>query len=184
MMSMFPTIDHPVTRSLAAAAIFAAMGLFAIPSAHAATKNSKAVPVQIHSDNAELSQDNNKSTYTGNVKLTRAGLTLTGDKLVVTRLKNRSHIKAVLTGNPAHIDKQPDADGDKVITGHSNEIVYTNGNSLITLIGDAVVNRGGDHITASTITYNINSGITKAKSGQGDANRVHITIQPKSGQKN
>lgn len=112
--------------------------------------------------------------------MTRAGLTLTGNKLVVTQPKSRNHIKAVLTGKPAHIDKQPDASGDKVVTGHAQRIEYTNGNATITLSGNAVVTRNGDQINASVITYNIDTGATHAKSGNRDNSRVHITISPQN----
>jgi lipopolysaccharide export system protein LptA len=145
----------------------------------AAPNDQKPVPIHIHSDDAAFDQDTGKSTYTGNVHMVRAGLTLTGNKLVVTQPQNAERIKAVLTGDPAHIDKQPDASGNQVITGHAQKIVYTNGNALITLSGDAVVNRAGDQVKAPVVTYNLKTEMTHAKGGKSQNKRVHITILPK-----
>lgn len=135
------------------------------------------MPINIHADNADFNQKSGASTYTGNVKLTRGGLTLSGNKLVVSHLKNKRQVKAVLTGNPAHIDKQPDADDDKVIKGHSSQIEYSNASSVITLSGQAKVTRAGDTIRGAVITYNVDTGATRAKRGNNDNERVHITIE-------
>jgi lipopolysaccharide export system protein LptA len=135
------------------------------------------LPIHIQADNAELAQKSGKSTYTGNVVLTRGGLTLTGDKLVVTQLNNRNNIRAVLTGAPAHLHKQPDRNGNDVFTGHSHRIEYANNNATIVLRGDAVVTRAdGDQVTGAVITHNLNTERTQAKSGHNK--RVRITIVP------
>lgn len=144
---------------------------------HTAQAEQAKMPINIHADNADFNQKSGASTYTGNVKLTRGGLTLSGTKLVVSHLKNKRQIKAVLTGNPAHIDKQPDADDDKVIKGHSNQIEYSNASSVITLSGQAKVTRDGDTIRGAIITYNVDTGATRAKRGNDDNERVHITIE-------
>ncbi|MGB7756948.1 MAG: lipopolysaccharide transport periplasmic protein LptA [Salinisphaera sp.] len=170
--------DRGVTHStLIALAILAAILTPGLAQA-AGSGKSQSLPTNIRANNADFAQKSGVSTYTGNVHLTRGGLTLTGDKLVVTRLKDRRQIKAVLTGNPAHIDKQPDSSDNKVVTGHANQIEYSNASSVITLRGDAVVNRNGDQIRGPVITHNIDTGVTHAERGQGSDQRVHITIQP------
>ncbi|WP_158590712.1 lipopolysaccharide transport periplasmic protein LptA [Salinisphaera sp. LB1] len=176
---MSPTSpDRRATRSmLIALAILAAMLASGLAQA-AGSGKSQPLPINIHSNSADFAQKSGVSTYTGNVHLTRGGLTLTGNKLVVTRLKDRSRIRAVLTGNPAHIDKQPDSSDNEVVTGHSNQIEYSNASSVITLRGDAVVNRNGDRIRGPVITYNIDTGATHAERSQGSGQRVHITLQP------
>jgi len=138
----------------------------------------QALPIRIESNNADLSQQSGTSTYTGNVVLTRGGLTLTGNKLVITRINDRGNVKAVLTGSPAHLDKQPDRDGDDVVKGHSDQIEYANNASTVILRGDAVVNRGGDQVTGQVIRHNLDTERTQADGGSGS--RVRITIQPAS----
>lgn len=177
-MFMSPTLPERRARRLAVWT--AASALLVAGLAHAASEGqSKQSPINIHSNNADFAQKTGVSTYTGDVRLTRGGLTLTGDKLVVTRLnQGRSHIKAVLTGDPAHIHKQPDANGDAVVTGHARQIEYTNDSSVITLRGHAEVTRDGDEIRGPLITHNVDTGATHAKRGQDSNERVHITIQP------
>lgn len=144
----------------------------------AAWAQQKPLPIHIESDNADLSQQEGVSTYTGSVVLTRGGLTLTGDKLVITRLNDRGNVKAVLNGSPAHLDKQPDRSGDDVVTGHSSRIEYTNSDSTVVMRGDAVVVRGGDRVTGQVIRHNLDSERTQAE--RGSDSRVRITITPKN----
>ena len=172
--------DSPAPRTRFArhrllVAITTVIGLLVCTSALA----QKALPIRIESDNADLSQQSGTSTYTGNVVLVRGGLTLTGNKLVITRINDRGNVKAVLTGSPARLDKQPDQDGNDVVKGHSNQIEYANNDSTVVLRGDAVVNRGGDEVNGQVIRHNLDTERTQADGGSGS--RVRITIQPASG---
>ncbi len=168
---------------LGAAGLLAGVSLAA--SAQGTAQGSSNLPIQIESNSADFAQKTGVSTYTGNVHLTRGGLTLTGARLVITRINDRGNVKAVLTGNPAHIDKQPDSTSPERITGHADQLEYTNANATLTLRGDAVLNRaGGDTINSPVITRNLDTGQTQAQgSGGAGANndgRVRITIQPDS----
>ena len=169
--------ERHLRRTALTALILTAM-LSPIAAQAADSGSNKQLPINVQADNADFSQKSGVSTYTGDVRLTRGGLTLTGDKLVVTRINDRSRVKAVLTGNPAHIDKQPDASDDRVVTGHARQIEYTNASSVITLRGGAEVTRNGDEIRGPVITHDVDTGATHAKRGSGGSERVHITIQP------
>jgi lipopolysaccharide export system protein LptA len=150
-------------------------------AAGAVQAQQKSLPIHIESNDADLSQQEGVSTYSGNVVLTRGGLTLTGHRLVITRINDRGNVKAVLDGSPAHLDKQPDREGDDVVTGDASKIEYTNSNSTVLLRGDAVVRRGGDEIHGQIIRHNVDTGRTQAERGSGGNERVRITIQPKNG---
>jgi lipopolysaccharide export system protein LptA len=150
--------------------------------AGAAQAQQKALPIHIESNDAVLSQQRGVSTYSGNVVLTRGGLTLTGNQLVITRLNDRGNVKAVLDGDPAKLDKQPDREGDNVVTGNASKIEYTNNNATIVLRGDALVRRGGDEVHGQIIRHNLDTERTQAERGSGsNSKRVRITIQPQSG---
>lgn len=164
--------------ALAMTTVMLASAVAVGPAWAATDSQTKQLPIDIQSNNADFAQKSGESTYTGNVRLTRGGLTLTGDKLVVTRINDRSQVKAVLTGNPAHIDKQPDSSDNEVVTGHARQIEYTNASSVITLRGNAVVNRSGDQIRGAVITHDVDTGATHAQRGNATDERVHITIQP------
>lgn len=162
-------------RSLSAAAALM-LTLLWLPAAA-----QQPLPIQVEADNADWSQQSGVSHYNGNVVLTRGGLTLTGGKLTITRINNRQSVKAELSGTPAHLDKQPDREGDEVVTGHASRIEYTNNDSTIVLRGNAVVERaGGDRVTGQVIRYNLDTERTQAESGSGDSDRVRITIQPET----
>ena len=170
----------PTRRNRATALLIGfALGLSAVAgSAHA---QGKPLPIQIQSNDADLSQQRGVSTYTGNVVLTRGGLTLTGNKLVISRINDRGNIKAVLDGQPAKFDKQPDRTGDNVVTGNSSTIEYTNNNATVLLRGNAVVRRGGDEVRGQIIRHNLDTERTQAETASGSSERVRITIQPKPG---
>ncbi|GAB3679928.1 lipopolysaccharide transport periplasmic protein LptA [Salinisphaera aquimarina] len=176
-----PTRPDPSRRAAGGRRLALALA-FGLTLASTAALAQKALPIRIESNNADLSQQSGTSTYTGNVVLTRGGLTLTGSRLVITRINDRGNVRAVLTGSPAHLDKQPDRDGDDVVTGHSEKIEYANNDSTIVLRGNAVVERGGDEVTGQVIRHNLDTERTQAEGGSGGSNsgRVRITIQPQS----
>lgn len=159
---------------------YLALGMAMMLFAGQAGAQQKPLPIQVEANNADLSQQNGTSTYSGNVVLTRGGLTLTGHTLTITRINDRSNVRAVLEGSPAHLDKRPDREGDDVVTGHAARIEYTNGDATVVLRGDAVVERGGDRITGQVIRHNLNTERTQAERGDSDQGRVRITIQPES----
>lgn len=177
-MHTLPTRSKTTSIRFALLALASAAAL-AVPTWAAA--QSKALPINIDANQANYSQQSGVSTYTGDVRLTRGGLTLTGSKLVVSRTNDRGNIRAVLTGAPAHIDKTPDSDSSERVTGHADRIEYTNSNAQIVLRGDAQVNRGGDEVTGQVITHDLDSNRTTAERGADDNERVHVTIQPDNG---
>lgn len=154
-----------------------ALGLLLV--AGAATAAEQSLPITITSDNAELSRVSNVSTYTGNVVLERGGLTLHGDKLVITRVEP-SQYKGVLTGNPATLKRVPQAKDEELITGHGDKIVYLTSTSQVTLRGDAVIDRSGDVIHSDVIRHDLDTQITKAGGSSSDGDRVQITLQPEN----
>lgn len=179
-MSRIPSNHRPRARAAYRRAAIAAVWLLAAVPLAGLAQSGNALPINIDANTANYSQQTGVSTYTGNVHMTRGGLTLTGNKLVVTRVNKSGNIKAVLTGSPAHIDKQPDSASAERLTGHADQVEYTNSNAQIVLRGDAVVNRGGDEVTGQVITHDIDTARTTAERGSGDNDRVHVTIQPES----
>lgn len=179
MMCMSPIRSNRARRWLSGGL---AAGLLMAATTAGAAAGSQALPIHIQSDNADFAQKTGSSTYSGHVRLTRGGLTLTGSRLVVSRINDRGNIKAVLTGSPAHIDKAPDAENDERVTGHAERITYTNNDSMLTLSGNAVLERaGGDTIESPVITRNVDSGATHARGSNSSDGRVHITISPGTG---
>lgn len=136
-------------------------------------------PITITSNSAEFSRNSDVSTYTDDVVLTRGGLTLNGDKLVVKRLSDGT-FRAELSGNPVTLHRTPQSKDDKPVKGHAQRVIYTSSNAQLLLRGDAVIKRDGDTIHGQTITQDLTTRHTVAESGSGDNNRVTVTLLPEN----
>lgn len=167
---MFAINNKTLIRTLLAAMLL-------LPSLTVMAASNKPEPVTVTADDAQLSKPDNISTYTGNVVVVRGTLTLKGDKLVVSRLQNGEY-KAVLTGQPSTLRREPAVQGDKLVTGHSHEIIYYTGKAEVTLRGDAVVDREGDIIHSQLIRHDLNAEKTYAGDPNSDSDRVKVTLLP------
>jgi len=81
--------------------------------------------------------------------------------------------------------------GKGVVNGQANTVTYSSAASLVTLSGNAKVQRGGDVAEGAVITYNTKTEVytinASAKSGVNSAaksGRFSVVIQPSSTQKN
>jgi lipopolysaccharide transport protein LptA len=132
--------------------------------------------IEIQADTAELDREAGRSVYRGDVVLTRAGLELYGDELMVSRGEGE-RITAVLTGDPARLRQIPAGDGDAPITGAAERMTYETGREQIELQGGAVIERGGNVLSGENITHDMASGRTSAHRADGEGGeRVHITL--------
>lgn len=147
--------------------------------AFAADKSSQ--PVNIQSNSASFDQGSGHSVYKGSVELTRGGLTLTGNKLVLTNTRKRGQLHAVLTGTPARIDKQPDQAGKNIINGHAKTITFDKPDQQVIMDGDAYLERAdGNSVRGQTIVHNVETGRSHAERGGNDHKRVKVTLKPGS----
>ncbi|MES1942842.1 lipopolysaccharide export system protein LptA [Salinisphaera sp. PC39] len=134
--------------------------------------------IEIQSDTAELDRNAGRSIYRGDVVLTREGLELRGDKLVVTRDAD-DRFTAVLTGNPARLHQAPANPDEAPVNGSAARMTYRSGSELVELRGEAMIERGGNAVRSDTITHDLASGRTKARRADGeDGERVRITLEP------
>jgi lipopolysaccharide export system protein LptA len=84
--------------------------------------------------------------------------------------------RVILTGKPARLTQQLDGNEGTVVATAAR-IEYSLADGIAKLIGSARVDRAGDQLTASTITYEIASGKMQAAGSEGQ--RVQITLQPR-----
>src|SRR5699024_2539439 len=104
-----------ITRPDALTALFCMLLALLLPAtAVAATSEQPPVPITITSNSAEFARNEDISTYTDDVVLTRGGLTLNGDKLVVKRLSDGT-FRAELTGAPVTIHRKPQDKEDEPV---------------------------------------------------------------------
>lgn len=134
--------------------------------------------IEIRADSAELDQAASRSVYRGNVVLTRNGLELRGDELVVVR-GDGNRVTAVLTGKPARLRQTPTGDDNAPVTGAAGRMTYETGRERIELQGNAIVERGGNALEGETIIHHLTSGRTTAhRAGEEDGERVRILLNP------
>lgn len=181
-MHTLPIINKANTAALLASVLLA-LAVVGTPALAADKKADKQpqLPINIQSNNASFNQNTGRSVYQGNVELKRGGLTLTGNKLVLTHTRKRGQLHAVLTGSPAHIDKQPDQNGSHAVTGHSKEIVFDNPAHTVTMQGEAYLKRAdGNSVRGKRIVHNLETDRTQAQGGGSPKGRVKVILQPGS----
>lgn len=169
----------PITSKRAAAAVVVAAMIALAAPLQVLAASKPPLPIHIQADNASFDKDTGRSVYTGSVKLVRGGLTLTGKKLVLTNTQQKGQLHAVLTGSPAHIDKQPGPAGKHMVTGHAHQIIFDNASHKVTLQGDAYLRRAdGNSVRAEIIIHHLQTNRSVARNGQDDKGRVKVILRP------
>jgi lipopolysaccharide export system protein LptA len=140
-------------------------------------------PVHLESDQGNLDDAKQISTFEGKVLLTQGTLTIHGDKLVVVQDPNGfSHSTA--TGQPASF-RQKREGLDEYVEGYGERIEYDAQNETVDFYGHARIIKKQDEVRGDHITYSSKTeifqvhgvpGQPKDASGKG---RVHVTLQPK-----
>ncbi len=156
--------------ALACAALVAAAG------STLAAPGDRDQPVEISADRAELDRGGGVARYYGNAILKQGTLRVTGARIVVRTREGRIH-KARAQGQPATI-RQREEDG-RYVRGRASRIRYDAAKSLVTLIGDAELLRGGDRLEAARIEYRPDSGRVEARGNDGE--QVQIRLTPSDG---
>jgi len=93
------------------------------------------------------------------------------------------------SGSPVRFSQTLD-DNKGTVNGQANNVTYSSAINLVTLTGNAKVQRGGDVAEGAVITYNTKTEVYtingSSKSGAKSAaksGRVSVVIQPSSTQK-
>jgi lipopolysaccharide transport protein LptA len=105
---------------------------------------------------------------------------LRSDQAIVEVRDNRI-VRATVTGKPAEFEQQL-ADDLGMEKGRADQIVYDVDAGTVLLTNDAWVSKGGDQMSAPSISYSIRQQRVLATSGSA-SQQVHITITPQSLQK-
>ena len=160
---------------------------FATAPAYALQSDSKQ-PIQIEADQGSPDQNNQSTTFTGNVIIKQGTLNIRAGSVNVSRNdKGEQFMKA--SGSPVRFSQTLD-DNKGTVNGQANNVTYSSAINLVTLTGNAKVQRGGDVAEGAVITYNTKTEVYtingSSKSGAKSAaksGRVSVVIQPSSTQK-
>ncbi len=130
--------------------------------------------ISISSDRAVFEE--NHGVYIGNVELNQGGLTITADTLQLMT-ENKSVEKVIATGGPARFTRQASAAEGKV-SAAASAIEYDIVNEVITLTGNAHINRQGSLIEGTRIVYNARNRVVNAVARAETGARVNMVLQP------
>ncbi|WP_369699374.1 lipopolysaccharide transport periplasmic protein LptA [Thioalkalivibrio sp. ALJT] len=153
------------------------LALLAAPTA-AQMNPTAALPVEITADRAEMDDRQGVGTYTGDVIVTRGDMTLEADTLYV-RTRDRRPYEMEAHGNPARL-KAPDPETGATRTATALRIDYLLNADRLILTEQAHVATPGEEARGRRITYDLATDVIEAERGDGEGDRVRITIQPRN----
>ena len=160
-----------------------------LPSPAFALQSDSKQPIQIEADQGSLDQNNQSTTFSGNVIIKQGTLNIRAGSVTVSR-NDKSEQLMKATGSPVKFSQELDG-GKGVVNGQANTVTYSSAASLVTLTGNAKVQRGGDVAEGAVITYNtktevytINGSAKSSVKSAAKSGRVSVVIQPSSTQKN
>jgi lipopolysaccharide export system protein LptA len=165
--------------------------LVAIP-AHSQPSD-RSQPVDINADKVAVDDRNKVHVFEGNVVLTQGTLTIKGDKIVITQNAAGFYNGVATAGSGRLVTfRQKRMSDGAWIDGEAERIEYNNQSERAKLFNRAQVQSAGNMVRGQYIEYDVSTEsylVTDApeRSGGGKAtspgNRVHVTIQPRDGNK-
>lgn len=131
-------------------------------------------PITIDANNQQIDIEKNIITFSGNVQIIQDGLTILADKVIVTDMQDSTKQKITAYGNPVNF-KQILPQNNKVVTGHSEQIIYDVKQNIVTLRNNAELFQQDNKVVSSIISYNVKQQLILAQPKNG---RVKSTIIP------
>lgn len=150
---------------------------FLLPSGLLAASGDKEQPIQVEADKLEVREEDNISTYSGNVRLVQGSMLIHADRLVIHFNDDKDLVLMQMTGNPTTF-RQLNDDNQELL-GQAEKLDYHESESLMIFQGNARFENNGDTIEGSIIRINTENDHIEAASPEPDE-RVRVVIQPKS----
>ena len=131
--------------------------------------------ILIESDSMHIDELKSLSTFSGNVVLKYGELSLSSDKVIISRKNdNISLIQAF--GTPASFNFDNELPENNTINGTSEEILFNSEDQTILLIGNAYIESVDNTISAHSVLFNLS---TKSISLKGDSNNSSERVKVK-----
>lgn len=125
-------------------------------------------PIRITSDSAV--QEPNTVTYRGSVVIIQGTIRIQADQVVVHHQEGKVQ-RVDATGNPAHFQQQPEAQGG-LVKATADKLVYYHNEDRVELLQDAHVERDGNTVAGQRIEYMLTTETVRAQE------RVEMVLQP------
>ena len=131
--------------------------------------------VLIESDSMHIDELKSISTFSGNVILKYGALSLSSDKIIISRKNNNiSLIQAF--GTPALFNFEDELTENNKITGNSEEILFNSEDQTILLIGNANIESIDNTITAHSVLFNLSTRSINLK-GDSDSSTERVRVK-------
>jgi len=109
------------------------------------------LPVQVEADSLAVDQASGVATFTGNVRVTQGGMTITASEARVEYLPGGTGIdKLLLKGRVLFASPTEAAEAD--------EAVYTIASGEVVMTGDVLLTQGSSTISGNRLVYNLDAG--------------------------
>jgi lipopolysaccharide export system protein LptA len=165
-------MNRPIVKTLLATLLLSPLGI--MPQTQAASADRK-LPLEIEADRKHTDYKGGEATYEGRVIIRQGQLLLQADKAVI-HLRDGQFDRAILEGRPATYQDRDEA--GLPVRGEARRMEYQALDELITLSGQARVERAGDTLASERIVYRLKSEVLDAGAGSGD--RVRMILQPRN----
>ncbi len=133
-------------------------------------------PIHIYADYMRYELKSGVSTYTGNVRVTRDDIELTGDKVVAVQ-KDQVLRNITVTGSPATYRQR--AEDGEYINAQSKKMEYQASKNRLVLTDKARLEQAGSVMESDRIIYDTIKEVVIAGDDKADK-RVNITITPEN----
>ena len=158
------------------------------PGAAPALSSDADQPIEIEADFAELDEQEGRTVYSGNVVVVQGSIRMTGARLLVNFDDDQQLKEVYMTGTPATFKQRPDG-ADVDITGKALKIEYFADVSMLHLIENAKLTRGGQQFEGARINFDTERSVITARSTAASkpaagkpapsGGRVRIIIPPR-----
>ena len=164
----------------------ALLALSSISGANEVTaNNAAAATIRITADSAEQDQQRGLTHYRGHVRIVQDGLQIDADNATIIHASDpdttahRGVDAITAEGRPAQITLQAGEHGGSRIAASGNALHYQLEQALISLRGNATIDRDGSRVSGDKIEYFIHDNHVKAAADpNGQQGRVHTIITP------
>jgi lipopolysaccharide export system protein LptA len=132
-------------------------------------------PISIKADKAVRDEKQGFTVYSGNVVMEQGSLHIEADSITIYRIVEEAD-KIVATGNPAHLQQQPEPD-KALMHAKAGVIEYYKQEDRIHMVDNALIEQDGSTVRGNSIDYYIEEQLVKAESlaDQADS-RVEVII--------
>ncbi|MEW5839350.1 MAG: lipopolysaccharide transport periplasmic protein LptA [Pseudomonadota bacterium] len=155
----------------------ALIALCILPALASAASSDRKLPLEVESDRKHTDYPAGTAVYEGKVIIRQGHMLIQADKAILT-LRAGQLDRAQLEGKPVtyqDVDEQGLPLSGRAL--HMNYQVNPKSGDVLTLSGQALIERNKDSLSSERIIYNLKSEVMDAGAGNGD--RVRMILQPR-----